>query len=229
MTQSVLPTDSSTADGLDLRSLRFLARLLETVSVTRAGEACRLSQPAASRVLARLREILGDPLLVKGRQGQHVLTARAESLRPAVARAEAALDRVFGQERFDPAEARRVFNVGATEYAMTVLAPDLMRRVQGQAPHCTLHFHPPGSGTLTRWRMSAEFARKTKICFWPRVNPGDPFHYRKLYRRASVGVVLQLILWRARPGRRGLQYSTHNQFYHFHIFTSSRWPCRAAS
>jgi DNA-binding transcriptional LysR family regulator len=134
--------------------------------------------------LARLREILGDPLLVKSRQGQHVLTARAEALRPALARAEGALDRVFGECRFDPSTARRVFNVGATEYAMTVLAPDLMRRVQAQAPHCTLHFHPPGSGTLDALEEG-----RIDICFWAPEPPGEPFHFRKLYREHLVGVV----------------------------------------
>ena len=172
------------ADQLDLRTIRFLARLLETGSVTRAGDACRLTQPAASRTLARLRETFGDPLLVKGRQGQHLLSARAEALRPAVMRAEAALDRAFGGERFDPATTRRVFNVGATEYAMTVLAPDLMRRVQAQAPEARLHFHPPGAGTL-----DAIEDGRIDICFWAPEAPPEPFRFRRLYREHLVGVV----------------------------------------
>lgn len=45
---------SKQLEKLDFRSLRLLKILLDTESVTKAGEALSISQPAASRVLAQL-------------------------------------------------------------------------------------------------------------------------------------------------------------------------------
>ena len=66
--------------SLSLADLRLLALLLAERSITRAAEASGQAQPAVSRRLQRLRELLGDPLLV--RSGTHmVVTERAQSLR----------------------------------------------------------------------------------------------------------------------------------------------------
>ena len=64
---------------IDLNLLRLLQALVDTGSVTRAGEAIGLSQPAASRAIARLRMCLRDPLIVRTGRGW-VLTALAEQL-----------------------------------------------------------------------------------------------------------------------------------------------------
>ena len=86
---------------LDVRSLRMLKILLDTRSVTKAGEAMAISQPAASRVLAQLRHAIGDPLLVRGRHG-NTLTPRGESLRPAVGEALDAIFALFKQKCSSP-------------------------------------------------------------------------------------------------------------------------------
>nr|MDQ3034011.1 LysR family transcriptional regulator [Myxococcota bacterium] len=51
--------------AVDLNLLVALDALLEERSVTRAARRLGLSQPAASHALARLRELAGDPLLVR--------------------------------------------------------------------------------------------------------------------------------------------------------------------
>jgi DNA-binding transcriptional LysR family regulator len=64
---------------LDLDLLVHLAVLLEERHVTRAANRCFLSQSAMSRQLERLREALGDELLLRtGRV--HERTARGEQL-----------------------------------------------------------------------------------------------------------------------------------------------------
>lgn len=114
-------------DALDLGSLRLLGLLLETLSVTRSAERLGVSQPTASRGLARLRAALGDELLVRARGG-YALTPRAERLRPLVADAAAAVERVFAPARFDPATSAVRFRVATTDHgALTVLAPALPR------------------------------------------------------------------------------------------------------
>ena len=48
-------------NAVDLNLLKALDALIETRSVTRAAERLELSQPAVSGMLARLREVFGDP------------------------------------------------------------------------------------------------------------------------------------------------------------------------
>ena len=45
----------------DLNLMRMLEALVQTRSVTRSGELLGLSQPAASRTMAKLRKVLNDP------------------------------------------------------------------------------------------------------------------------------------------------------------------------
>jgi DNA-binding transcriptional LysR family regulator len=172
-------------ESLDVRSLRFLARLLETGSVTRAGEACGLSQPTASRALARLRDALGDPLLVRGQQG-HVLTERAESLREGVQEAESAVALVFMQDSFDPALTDRVFRVAASEYTMCTGAGALLQAVLARAPLAMIHFEQIGSGTL-----DALEAGTIDLAFLGYVPP-EPFRSLGLGDEHLVGVVDRL-------------------------------------
>ena len=66
-------------EGVDLNLLPPLAALLDERHVTRAAERSGLSQPAMSRALARLRQLLDDQLLVRDGSG-YVLTPRAERI-----------------------------------------------------------------------------------------------------------------------------------------------------
>ncbi|WP_200813818.1 LysR family transcriptional regulator, partial [Mycobacterium avium] len=71
---------------IDLNLLVVLDALLTEQHVTRAAERLHLSQPAVSHALARLRDLLGDPLLV--RQGSSLVpTTRALELTMPLAQA----------------------------------------------------------------------------------------------------------------------------------------------
>ena len=79
-------------NSLDLNLLVALDALLKEASVSRAAMRIGLSQPAASHALQRLRDLIGDPLLV--RTGARMeLTPRAQALRGPLAQA---LDQVRG-------------------------------------------------------------------------------------------------------------------------------------
>ncbi|MEE7547232.1 LysR family transcriptional regulator, partial [Xanthomonas sp. Kuri4-1] len=65
--------------SLDLNLLVTLDALLAEHNVTRAAERLHLSQPSVSIHLGKLREALGDPLLLPGPRGMRP-TARADAL-----------------------------------------------------------------------------------------------------------------------------------------------------
>jgi len=124
--------------ALDLNLLVVLEALLEERHVTRAGRRVGLSQPATSNALSRLREMLGDELLVRvGRELQ--LTPRAEQLRAAVGEALSALRRALeAPQPFEPASCQEVFRLGMSDYAAWLLLPGLRRRLAEVAPVTTL-------------------------------------------------------------------------------------------
>ena len=66
--------------SLDLNLLPALDALLRRRNVSHAASDVGLSQPAMSRALARLRDLLGDALLVRVPGGGYALTPRAEAL-----------------------------------------------------------------------------------------------------------------------------------------------------
>jgi DNA-binding transcriptional LysR family regulator len=124
---------------LDLRALRFLMDVLMCRSVTQAGEAMGLSQPAASRLLAQLRHALGgDPLLVRAAGGAYVPTTRATALLPQLREAIAATEQVFAPPVFDASTSTRLFRVATTDYGAAVVVPSLVRTLHHEAPGISL-------------------------------------------------------------------------------------------
>jgi DNA-binding transcriptional LysR family regulator len=120
--------------GIDLNLLTSLDALLATQSVTRAARELGRTQPAVSHALRRLRELLGDELLVRTPSGMQP-TPRAQELRPAVRAAiEAALAVLQEAPAFDPARAERSFAVVMTDQASFLLMPPLAERLAREAP-----------------------------------------------------------------------------------------------
>jgi len=124
----------------DLNLLVTLDALLSEGSVARAARRLRLSPSAMSRALARLREVMGDPLLVRAGRGL-VPTPRAIAVRDAarqlVQDAEAMLRPT---ERLDLARLERTFTLRARDGFVETLGASLIARVGREAPRVKLAF-----------------------------------------------------------------------------------------
>ena len=135
-----LPVSEAKLANLDLNLLVSLDALLAERSVSRAAARLGLSQPSLSASLARLRRHFRDDLL--SRVGNHYeLTPLAARLAEQTTSAVAAVARVFASEPdFDPATSEREFTVLISDYAITVLGPELAALLQ-RAPHVRLRLH----------------------------------------------------------------------------------------
>lgn len=124
----------------DLNLLVTLDVLLSEGSVASAARRLRLSPSAMSRALARLREVTGDPLLVRAGRGL-VPTPRAIELRaqvgPLVDGANAVLRPA---EKLDLSKLDRRFTLRTSEGFVETFGPGLLTIVAGQAPGVTLQF-----------------------------------------------------------------------------------------
>lgn len=124
----------------DLNLLITLDALLTEGSVARAAKRLRLSPSAMSRALARLRETIGDPLLVRAGRGL-VPTPRALALREQVHQlvfdAEAVLR---PDETLDLTRLVRTFTLRVSDGFVENFGPSLLTRIANEAPGVRLHF-----------------------------------------------------------------------------------------
>ncbi|MBL9025804.1 MAG: LysR family transcriptional regulator [Myxococcales bacterium] len=126
----------------DLGLLVSLDALLQEGSVTGAARRVGLSTPAMSHALARIRERLGDPILVRSGRGM-VLTPRALSLRSQVNLVVTEARRALEPERpFVAGELSRTFVVHATDYVLIVLGAEVDRILREEAPGVCIRFVP---------------------------------------------------------------------------------------
>jgi DNA-binding transcriptional LysR family regulator len=135
---------------VDLNLLVVLRVLLEERSVTRAAARLRLGQPAVSGSLARLRDLLGDELLVRVGRGLRP-TARAEALLEPVtdilARTEAML---WPLQSFDPGSLCGEIKITLGDYEEIVLLPELARRLAAEAPSVSIRAQSVSSDSRAR-------------------------------------------------------------------------------
>jgi DNA-binding transcriptional LysR family regulator len=129
-------------DSTDLGLLVSLDALLQEGSVTGAAKRVGLSTPAMSHALARIRERLGDPILVRSGRGM-LLTPRAMELRPQVHHVVTEARRTFASEGpFVALELSRTFVVHASDYVLTVLGTTVDRILRSEAPKACVRFVP---------------------------------------------------------------------------------------
>lgn len=131
-------------DTMDVHLLRVLHAVLAECSVTKAALRLNQSQPAVSTALRRLRDITGDQLLVRSRNGMTPTERGAALLEPvklALAQIEAIAVR---QVRFDPAKSRRVFNIATPDYLNAVVLGEIVARLRKYAPNSQVVFHSLG-------------------------------------------------------------------------------------
>jgi DNA-binding transcriptional LysR family regulator len=123
---------------VNLNLLPILDALLDCRNVTRAGEQLRLSQPATSSALAKLRHMFSDELLVPiGRELQ--LTPKAQQLRQPIKELLAQLESQLEDYEFDPLLWRAHVHIATADYVAMLLLPILLEELRTLAPNLTLH------------------------------------------------------------------------------------------
>lgn len=118
---------------IDLNLLTLLEALFAAGTVTGAGDRVGLSQPAASRALARLRRMLGDPLFVRGRE-RLIPTARAAALEAPLAQTLATIRAMVASPTFDPASATGTVRLMLPDTDAAGLVPRLLAGLAREAP-----------------------------------------------------------------------------------------------
>ncbi len=131
---------------IDTRQIRIFLSVLDHGSVTLAANALGMTQPAVSQVLRRLRDMTGDPLLVRS-GSKLVPTLRAEDmaapLRQSLERIEAAF---HDDPEFDPGRDDLVFRIASADCMQAFFLPRLIAQIRAAAPNARIHMRSIGPG-----------------------------------------------------------------------------------
>ncbi|HEX7385927.1 MAG TPA: LysR family transcriptional regulator [Castellaniella sp.] len=129
-------------EPMDTHLLRILQILLTEQSVSKAAIKLGLSQPALSNSLRRLRDITGDPILVRSKNGM-VPTERGLELLSHASDALSAIERITEPPgAFEPATSTREFHLGAPDYLDAMFLPNIAEILRREAPRAKFIVHP---------------------------------------------------------------------------------------
>ena len=178
--------DQALFDKIDLHLIRVLNTVLTERSVSRAAIRLGMYQPAVSAALKRLRELAGDPLLVRSGAGMVATDAGLRMIEPS-ARILRAAEVLFSDARgFDPATATNTFSLAASDYLDPLFLPRLVAQIKNQAPSCHVDIHPLSGVSDYRTRLAqGEF--DIVIGNWPA--PPDDLHMARLFGDEVVCMV----------------------------------------
>jgi DNA-binding transcriptional LysR family regulator len=170
---------------VDAWSLHCMAVLVRESNVTRAGAVLGLSQPATSAILAKLRVLFQDPLLVKSASGM-VPTPRAVEL---ASRSDKLLDElramVTSGAGIDPSSLQGTVSIAAMDLVRVLVLPQLLAVLQSDAPGLAVSVQ---DADRTRIHERFEHA-EVDLAIGPQVVSSGRLHYRELWLDSAVCLV----------------------------------------
>ncbi|WP_051384813.1 LysR family transcriptional regulator [Comamonas badia] len=173
-------------DRVDLHLVRVLHTVLTERSVSRAALRLGMNQPAASAALKRLRDLTGDPLLVRSGAEMVVTDIAQQLIEPAAAVLHAAEQLFTGTRAFDAKTSAITFNIAASDYLDPLFLPHLVTDIKREAPLAHVAIH-----ALTREAdYRAQLAQgEVDLVIGNWLQPPDDLHIAQLFSDEAVSLV----------------------------------------
>jgi DNA-binding transcriptional LysR family regulator len=127
---------------IDLNLLVVLDALLDEQNVTRASARLGYTQPTISGMLARLRDLFGDPLFVRTQRGL-LATPRAQALAVPLKQFLADSQRLVARDVFDPTSVEMTFTISSNDYMQHALLVPFVKMLRSEARQIRLAIAPP--------------------------------------------------------------------------------------
>jgi DNA-binding transcriptional LysR family regulator len=184
--------DQTLFDKIDLHLIRVLHTVLTERSVSRAAVRLGMHQPAVSAALKRLRELSGDPLLVRSGSAMVPTDAALRMIEPSASILRAA-EVLFSDARgFEPRSTDTTFRIAASDYLDPLFLPRLVAQVKQPGAAVPIEIHPL-SGAADYQAQLAQGDIDLVVGNWLR--PPDDLHMGRLFDDEVVSPGL-----RAAPG-----------------------------
>ncbi|MES2414764.1 MAG: LysR family transcriptional regulator [Pseudomonadota bacterium] len=171
---------------IDLHLIQVLNTVLTERSVSRAAIRLGMYQPAVSAALKRLRELAGDPILVRSGAGMVATDAGLRMIEPSASILRAA-GMLFSDARgFDPHTAEATFRIAASDYLDPLFLPQLVAKIKVKAPRCHIEILPLSAESDYRNHL-AKGEVDIVIGNWS--SPPDDLHMGRLFADEVVCLV----------------------------------------
>jgi DNA-binding transcriptional LysR family regulator len=178
--------DQALFDKIDLHLIRVLHTVLTERSVSRAAMKLGMYQPAVSASLKRLRELAGDPLLVRSGAAMVPTDAGLRMIEPSASILRAA-EMLFSDARgFDSQTTVTTFRVAAADYLDPQFLPQLVAQVKAQAPQSQIEIHPLSAASDYHAQL-AQGDVDVVVGNW--LKPPEDLHLGKLFADEIVCLV----------------------------------------
>lgn len=177
---------------LDLNLLRVFDAVMSEQNLTRAANRLAMTQPAVSNALKRLRDAIGDDLLIRTAHGVRP-TARAEELWPTVRTALAELEVALTPETFDLAKTQTTFRMAMADAPAALWLPTLVQAIEREAPGMNVRMVPLTTRDPRPTLLHGDI--DLTIGFFPGVvnqmatEPSTPIRHERLYTGEYVCVM----------------------------------------
>ncbi len=168
---------------LDLHLIRILYLLLVEKNVSRVALKLNQPQPSISASLRKLRELTGDPLLVRGARGM-VPTQHGESLLAPAKRILDETESLFVKKSpFIAEQEARTFHIAAPDYLDSQFLPNVVAALRRGSPNSKVVIHSLGPG-VDYIRMLSDGDMDLVIANWD--EPPAHLHMSKLFEDPIV-------------------------------------------
>lgn len=136
---------------VDLNLIRVFVAVYETGSLSAAGMRLHVSQPSVSYSLARLRDLLAEPLFTRARAGMAPTFFASQiypTFRKAISDIEGTIEAV---QSFNPARSTHRFRLAMSDVGETFFLPYIMRYLQRHAPDIEIDIIEVEISRLEEW------------------------------------------------------------------------------
>lgn len=145
-------------NNINLNLLRSLHVLLEECHVSRTADRLHITQSAVSRQLAQLRDLCGDPLLI--RQGNQLIpTPRAIALKSKLDALLAEFDHLLDDQPFEPRQWQGELVIASSDYVAQYVLPDIASHLGEQAPQLDMAYRLWQPNFLINFMRRASISR----------------------------------------------------------------------
>lgn len=170
----------------DLNLLVVFDAMLVHQSVTRAGNAIGLSQPAMSAAVAKLRALFNDPLFVRTSSGMSPTALAAELAGPVHQVLDTVKSDILQKSSFNPARTERGFGLITPDIGEFALLPRIFTRLAIEAPYAKLRATSmPATATAQALEAGAS---DLAVGYFPDLT-GAGFYQQRLFRNAYICMV----------------------------------------
>jgi DNA-binding transcriptional LysR family regulator len=177
---------------LDLNLLRVFDAVMTEQNLTRAASHLAMTQPAVSNALKRLRDALGDELLIRTAHGVKP-TPRAELLWPTIRRTLSELEEAVAPTSFDVSKAQATFRMAMADATAVLWLPSLVRSIESEAPGLNVRMVPLTTREPRPMLLRGDI--DLAIGFFPGVvaqlagGPDTPIRHERMYSGQYVCVM----------------------------------------